>query len=50
MNPQYLESLLSDRELGELSPEAADLLEAYLRLSPEARVRAGAMAATPGSA
>ncbi len=46
MNPETLEALVVDRELGELSPEAADLLEAYLRLSPEARVRAGAMAAT----
>lgn len=50
MNPETLESLVVDRELGELSPETADLLEAYLRLSPSARARAGAMAATVGVA
>lgn len=50
MNPEALEALVVDRELGELSPEAADLLEAYLRLNPEAHARAGAMAATVGVA
>ncbi|MBM4156263.1 MAG: hypothetical protein FJ221_14730 [Lentisphaerae bacterium] len=50
MNPEALEALVVDRELGELSPEAADLLEAYLRLSPEARASAGAMAAAVGVA
>ncbi len=50
MNPETLEALVVDRELGELSPEAVDLLDAYLRLSPEARARAGAMAATVGVA
>jgi hypothetical protein len=50
MNAEALESLVVDRELGELSPQTADLLEAYLRLSPEARTRAGAMAATVGVA
>lgn len=46
MNPETLEALVIDRELGELSPEAADLLEAYLRLSPAARGPAEAMAGT----
>ena len=46
VNPETLEALVVDRELGELSPEAAELLEAYLRLSPEARGHARAMAET----
>ena len=49
MNPETLEALVIDRELGELSPEAADLLEAYLRLSPAARDGAAAMARTVGA-
>lgn len=50
MNAETLESLVVDRELGELSPEAADLLDAYLVLRPEARGQAEAMAAAVGVA
>lgn len=44
MKPEALDALVVDRELGELSPEAVDLLEAYLRLCPEARGPAETMA------
>ncbi len=44
MKPEALDALVVDRELGELSPEAADLLDAYLRLCPDARGPAEAMA------
>ena len=40
MNLTILERLLIDRKLGELPPDAAALLDAYLRLSPEDRVLA----------
>lgn len=46
MTPETLDALVVDRELGELSPEAVDLLDAYLRLCPDARGPAEAMAGT----
>lgn len=35
MEPESLQALLIDRELGELSPEAAELLDAWLASHPE---------------
>lgn len=40
MKPDALESLLLDRTLGELTPETAALLEAYLAQNPAAAARA----------
>ncbi|MAS93184.1 MAG: hypothetical protein CMO55_08305 [Verrucomicrobiales bacterium] len=40
MNPRSLEALLLDRSFGELSPEASELLDAYLALHPEAQTDA----------
>lgn len=36
MNPKSLEALIIDRSFGELSPEAAELLETFLDTHPEA--------------
>jgi len=44
MNAETLESLVVDRELGELSPEAVELLDAYLRIDPAARADAALVA------
>lgn len=44
MRAETLRALLMDRELGELSPEARELLEAYLSLEPGAQSEAGAVA------
>jgi hypothetical protein len=46
MKPETLNAWLMDRELGELSPEAAELLEAYLVAVPAARSEADAVART----
>jgi hypothetical protein len=46
MTPETLRALLMDRELGELSPDIAALLDAYLAASPEARVESEATART----
>lgn len=46
MKPEYLESLLLDRELGELSPAVAALLEDYLAGAPAAAQRAAELKAT----
>jgi len=35
MNPKSLEALIIDRSLGELSPEAAELLQTFLEAHPE---------------
>lgn len=44
MRAETLSALLMDRELGELSLEARELLEAYLSLVPSAQSEAGAVA------
>ncbi|HUJ11594.1 MAG TPA: hypothetical protein VL171_16395 [Verrucomicrobiae bacterium] len=46
MKPEILKSLLVDRELGELTPEVVELLNAYLDHVPEARAEAQATART----
>lgn len=46
MKPEHLESLLLDRELGELSPAATALLEEYLARHPEAADPAKRLTAT----
>ena len=46
MNPEQLESLLLDRELGELSPAVAALLESHLAQDPAAARHAAALNAT----
>lgn len=46
MKPEHLESLLLDRELGELSPAAAALLEDYLATHPATAERAAGLKAT----
>jgi hypothetical protein len=46
MKHETLEALVIDRELGELSPETAELLDAYLRLHPQSLDAANAMADT----
>ena len=46
MKPEHLESLLLDRELGELSPAATALLEEYLARHPEATDPAKRLTAT----
>lgn len=46
MKTESLQALLADRELGELDPEVADLLDAHLAACPEARREAEAMART----
>jgi len=43
MKTETLTALAIDRELGELTPEAAELFDDYLRLHPEARREADAM-------
>lgn len=40
MNPQSLHALVIDRHFGELSPEAAELLDHHLAQHPEARAEA----------
>lgn len=37
MNPKSLEALVLDRSFGELSPEAEELLDAYVAVNPDAR-------------
>ena len=46
MKPEYLESLLLDRELGELSPAVAELLATHLALDADAARRASDLRAT----
>ena len=46
MNPETLRGLLVDRELGELAPDIAELLSAYLEAVPAARSEANVMART----
>ena len=46
MKTELLESLLCDRALGELSPEVAALLDAYLGLDPDAARRAAELTDT----
>ena len=46
MKPEFLESLLIDRALGELSPEVDALLAAHLATAPAAAREAGRLAAT----
>ena len=46
MKTETLRSLLVDRELGELAPDVAELLDAYLANMPEARAEADTMART----
>lgn len=50
MKPETLTALLMDRELGELSPESVELLDAYLALSPAAQSEAKAVARTVSTA
>ena len=50
MKKETLNSLLIDRELGELMPEMVELLEAYLVAVPTAQVEAKAMAQTVATA
>jgi hypothetical protein len=40
MKPEVLRALLIDRELGELSPDVKELLDAYLEAVPAARAEA----------
>lgn len=44
MNPKSLEALVMDRCLGELSPEAEELLDAYLEVRPDSRKLAAGVA------
>ena len=46
MKPESLEGLLIDRALGELSPEVAELLNAYLSANPRAAKKATAWTET----
>ena len=46
MNPETLRALLIDRQLGELPPEIAGLLDAYLEAVPMARAEADSVAQT----
>jgi anti-sigma factor RsiW len=46
MNPEYLESLVLDRTLGELSPAVAALLDEHLARNPDAARRATELQAT----
>ena len=46
MNPEHLEALLTDRALGELPPEVAALLAAYLAQNPAAATRAAGLETT----
>jgi anti-sigma factor RsiW len=46
MDPTILERLLIDRRLGELSPDAASLLDAYLQMNPDARAIEAEVTAT----
>lgn len=46
MKPEHLESLLLDRELGELSPAATALLEDYLAKNPGASEHAAGLTTT----
>lgn len=50
MKPESLEGLLIDRALGELSPEVAELLNAYLSANPAAAEQAAAWTETWRSA
>jgi anti-sigma-K factor RskA len=46
MNPESLRALLIDRQLGELPPDVAELLDAYVEAVPAARAEADAVAGT----
>jgi hypothetical protein len=46
MNTETLRTLLVDRELGELPPDIAELLDAYIAAVPAARAEAEATART----
>jgi len=46
MNLETLRALLADRELGELAPDVAELLDAYLEAVPAVRAEADAMTRT----
>jgi len=46
MKSETLRSLLIDKELGELAPEAVELLDAYLATVPDARCQADIVART----
>jgi anti-sigma factor RsiW len=50
MSPETLRALLVDRELGELAPDVAELVDAYLEAVPAARAEADAMARTVNTA
>jgi hypothetical protein len=50
MNLETLRALLVDRELGELAPDIAELLDAYVEAVPTARAEADAMARTVSTA
>jgi len=50
MSPETLRALLVDRELGELAPDVAELVDAYLEAVPAARTEADAMARTVSAA
>jgi anti-sigma factor RsiW len=50
MNPETFRALLVDRELGELAPDIAELLDAYIEAVPAARAEADAMARTVNTA
>lgn len=45
MKPETVEALLIDRAMGELTPEAAELLEAHLAGDPDGARRVGGLAA-----
>ena len=49
MKTESLQALLAVRELGELDPEVADLLDAHLAACPDARREAEAVARTVAS-
>jgi hypothetical protein len=46
MKPEVLRALLADRELGELSPDVKELLDAYLEAVPSARAELDATTRT----
>jgi hypothetical protein len=50
MNPETLRALLIDRQLAELAPDVAQLLDAYLDAVPTARAEADALARTVDTA
>jgi hypothetical protein len=50
MKPEVLRALLVDRELGELSPDVRELLDAYLEAVPSARAEVDATTRTLSAA